>query len=116
MNKIGARLAVAALAGGMLVVGYVPAIASAAPTPKISIAAKSKLTGVTKATGYVLVVYSGGKFGKATITMSSLSIVPANSARQRSADQLRTARLARSPSCTHSNSRSRSQRLRSARR
>lgn len=69
MNKFGARLAVAALAGG-IVVGYVPTIASAAPTPKISIAAKSKLTGVTKATGDVLVVYSGGKFSMATISGS----------------------------------------------
>lgn len=70
MNKRGARLAVAALAGGIVVVGYVPTIASAAPTPKISIAAKSKLTGVTKATGYVLVVFSAGKFSKATISGS----------------------------------------------
>jgi hypothetical protein len=69
MNKIGARLAVAALAGG-IVVAYMPTIASAAPTPKIGIAAKSKLTGVTKATGYVLVVYSAGKFSKATISGS----------------------------------------------
>jgi len=69
MNKIGARLAVAALAGG-IVVGYVPTIASAAPTPQIGIAAKSPLTGVTKATGYVLVVFSAGKFSKATISGS----------------------------------------------
>ena len=69
MNKISARLAVAALAGG-IVVGYVPTIASAASTPKISIAAKSKLTGVTKATGFVLVVFTDGKFSKATISGS----------------------------------------------
>jgi len=68
MNKIGARLATAALAG-VVAVGYVPAIASAA-TPTISIAAKSKLTAVTKATGDVLVIYSGGAFSKATISGS----------------------------------------------
>lgn len=69
MNRFSARLAVAALAGG-LVFGYLPTIASAAPTPKISIAAKSKLTGVTKATGDVLVVFSDGQFSKATISGS----------------------------------------------
>src|SRR5215469_2112963 len=70
MNKIGARLAAAALTGGIVAVGYVPAIASAAPTPTISIAAKSKLTAVTKATGDVLVIFTAGSFSKAKISGS----------------------------------------------
>jgi hypothetical protein len=70
MSKFGARLAAAALAGGIVAVGYIPTIASAAATPTISIAAKSKLTGVTKATGDVLVIFSAGSFSKAKISGS----------------------------------------------
>jgi hypothetical protein len=70
MNKIGARLAAAALAGSVLAVGQLPMTASATTTPTVSIAAKSRLVSVQKATGHVLVIYADGNFSNAAISGS----------------------------------------------
>jgi hypothetical protein len=68
MNKIGARLAAAALAGSVVAASaQLQAFASPASAPTVSIAAKSKLTRVAKATGDVLVVYLDGGFSNAKI-------------------------------------------------
>jgi hypothetical protein len=70
MKHFGARLAVAVVAGAVLAAPQLPALATPATTPTITIAAKSTFQ---KVTGDVFVVYRAGSASSATISGSIAS-------------------------------------------